>query len=103
MDGFVPTADSVANVRSFFSGHYQQYGINVQACCDAYCRFTTFSATSPGGTNDALAFLKWKFSKCLKDLMEAFIVLGDNAYVIDYRNTPHAEFAQFLLDSFNPL
>jgi hypothetical protein len=36
-----------------------------------------------GGTNDALAFLKWKFSKYLKDLMEAFIVLGDNAYVID--------------------
>ncbi|WP_288993171.1 transposase family protein [uncultured Marinobacter sp.] len=51
---------------------------------DAYCRFTAFSATSPGGTNDALAFLKWKFSKYLKDLMEAFIVLGDNAYVIDY-------------------
>jgi hypothetical protein len=80
----VPTSDSVANVRSFFSGHYQRYGINVQACCDAYCRFTAFSATSPGGTNDALAFLKWKFSKYLKDLMEAFIVLGDNAYVIDY-------------------
>jgi hypothetical protein len=73
----VPRADYVSNVRSFFSGHYQQYGINVQACCNAYCRFTAFSANSPGGTNDALAFLKWKFSKYLKDLMEAFIVLGD--------------------------
>jgi hypothetical protein len=38
----------------------------------------------PGGTNDALAFLRWQLSKYLKDLMEAFIVLGDNASVIDY-------------------
>ncbi len=72
----VPRADYVANVRSFFSGHYQRYGINVQACCDACCRFTAFSATCPGGTNDALAFLRWQLSKYLEDLMEPFIVLG---------------------------
>ena len=30
----VPTKAEVDNVRSFFSGHYQCYGVNVQTVCD---------------------------------------------------------------------
>jgi hypothetical protein len=26
--------------RLYFSGQYQRYGINIQACCDSHCRFT---------------------------------------------------------------
>jgi hypothetical protein len=44
MDGLllrirVPAAGEVGHVTSFFSGHYQAYGINVQAACDHQCRF----------------------------------------------------------------
>jgi hypothetical protein len=36
----------------FFSGHYQKYGVNIQACCDTSCRFTFVGIGGPGVTND---------------------------------------------------
>ena len=44
LDGYllrikVPPKDKVKNVRSFFSGHYQCYGVNIQAVADHHCRF----------------------------------------------------------------
>jgi hypothetical protein len=35
-----PTKEEAKNVQSFFSGHYQAYGLNVQAAADHHCRFT---------------------------------------------------------------
>jgi hypothetical protein len=40
LDGYLlsivtPAKKHAKNVRSYFSGHYQKYGINIQACCDA--------------------------------------------------------------------
>ena len=32
-----PSAKEAGNVKSYFSGHYQRYGINVQAACDYQC------------------------------------------------------------------
>jgi hypothetical protein len=32
-----PSKKEVKNVRSYFSGHYQNYGVNVQAACDHHC------------------------------------------------------------------
>ena len=29
--------DAGGNPRSYYSGHYNQYGLNVQAVCDAHC------------------------------------------------------------------
>lgn len=80
----VPTRAEVGNVQSFFSGHYQRYGINVQACCDSSCRVLAYSSSCPGGMGDALAFLKWQLSTMLDNLMEPFIVLGDNAYTVNF-------------------
>ena len=42
VDGYLlpivtPRKKHAKNVRSYFSGHYQKYGINIQACCDANC------------------------------------------------------------------
>jgi hypothetical protein len=31
----VPSSNETPNVSSYFSGHYQVYGLNVQATCDA--------------------------------------------------------------------
>jgi hypothetical protein len=36
----LPIRNQTANVSAYFSGHYQCLGVNVQACCDAHCRFT---------------------------------------------------------------
>jgi hypothetical protein len=32
----VPSADEVTCVKSYFSGHYQCYGVNVQATCNVH-------------------------------------------------------------------
>ena len=34
-----PPSTQVANVKSFFSGHYKSYGVNVQAVCDSNCSY----------------------------------------------------------------
>jgi DDE superfamily endonuclease len=41
---------------SFFSGHYQCHGLNVQAACDAKCHFIFLPIRCPGGTGDSEAF-----------------------------------------------
>jgi len=38
----VPTASETMNKSSYFSGHYQCHGLNVQAACNAACRFFLF-------------------------------------------------------------
>ncbi|KAG7352898.1 hypothetical protein IV203_008946 [Nitzschia inconspicua] len=43
-----PSAGEVGNVRSYFSGHYQCNGVNVQAACDAHCRFLFIGVAGPG-------------------------------------------------------
>lgn len=47
-----PTAVNTPNVLSFFSGHKNGYGLNVQATCDANYRFCSMSAIAAGSTND---------------------------------------------------
>ena len=53
-----PSKSKTGNVKSFFSGHYQTYGINIQAACDAKCRFISICVAAPGGTSDIAAFRK---------------------------------------------
>lgn len=55
----VPSSNEVDQVRPYFSGHYRCYGVNVQACCDAQCRFTSVSISNPGSTGDAVAYQDW--------------------------------------------
>jgi len=45
------------NVKVYFSGHYQTYGINVQAACDHQCRFV-YAALAASGANDIAAYRK---------------------------------------------
>jgi len=46
------------NVNAYSSGHYQTYGINVQAACDHQCRFIYDALAAPGGANDIAAYRK---------------------------------------------
>ena len=68
------------NVRKYFSGHYQTYGINIQACCDVYSRFTAVNMSCPGSTSDAVALLEWKLNEQRQSFPYGFYLVGDNAY-----------------------
>ncbi len=37
-----------ANPRSYFNGHKQGYGVNLQVVCDAFCRVIAASCNTPG-------------------------------------------------------
>ena len=85
IDGFllpikVPSKAEVGNVSSYFSGHYQCYGLNVQAICDANCRFLFMSASSPGSVNDRVAYEHSNLSDIVDRLPLDFAVVADAAY-----------------------
>ena len=52
----VPPASAVGNVISYFSGHYQRYGLNVQAIVDHLGRFLFIAVAAPGSQPDGNAF-----------------------------------------------
>jgi len=65
LDGYllqikVPSSTETGNVKAYFSGYYQTYGINVQAACDHKCRFVYAAVATPGGANDIAAIRKSK-------------------------------------------
>ena len=76
-----PSSKETGNVTAFFSGHYAEYGINVQAACDSYCRFVYVSVAAPGRTSDVVAYRNISLSKLIKDLPFGKYVVADNAYV----------------------
>jgi hypothetical protein len=69
-------------VQSYFSGHYQCYGHNVPATCDANCRFTSLSVLYPGGTSDSKAFYASQSDNLVEYLPNGFHVISENAYVL---------------------
>jgi hypothetical protein len=44
----------VHNTSNFFSGHYQRFGLNVQAMCDAHLHFMFLGITGLGDINNVL-------------------------------------------------
>ena len=86
IDGWLCTIEKpsdVENPSDFFSGHYQKYGINVQALCDANLRIIYISVAANGSTNDCRAFRRLKkLRSWLEKLPKGFFILGDNAYSI---------------------
>ncbi|GMF59727.1 unnamed protein product [Phytophthora fragariaefolia] len=75
----VPSRKEVNRVSTFFLGHYQRYGVNVQACVDHCSRFIAMSSASPGGMGDALAFTRWDLSSIVDDFPAGLFLAGDNA------------------------
>jgi len=85
LDGYllqikVPSSSATGNVKAYFPGHYQTYGINIQAACDYKCRFVYAAVAAPGGTNDIAAFRKTGLSQMIKMLPPRKFVVGDNTY-----------------------
>ncbi len=78
----VPSQSETMNVSSYFSVHYQCYGVNVQATCDANCRFTSISILCPGGSGDSKAFAASSLQQFVSTLPRGFYVVADNAYTL---------------------
>lgn len=89
VDGYLlsiqaPSKRSVSNARSYFSGHYSKFGVNIQAMCDSNCIFTYFAVSAPGATNDRVAIREQIAGKSLHDfienLPEDYVAIADAAY-----------------------
>eukprot|EP00918_Siedleckia_nematoides_P030227 GHVU01065363.1.p1 GENE.GHVU01065363.1~~GHVU01065363.1.p1 ORF type:complete len:449 (+),score=34.39 GHVU01065363.1:334-1680(+) len=76
-----PAANEVGNVKSFFSGHYQAYGVNVQVACDHRSRFVSVCVAKPGGTNDVVAYEACSMRAAVDALPPGRYIIADNAYV----------------------
>ena len=87
IDGWLCTIEKpkdVSNPSKFFSGHYQRFGFNVQAICDANLCFIHIAVAGKGQTNDARAFRKMTvLQKWLDSVANlGYFIVGDNAYPI---------------------
>jgi hypothetical protein len=75
-----PSKKEAKNVRSFFSGHYQTYGMNIQGACDHLCRFTFLGVAGPGVMSDRDAIEQFEFKDLIENLPGTYCVIGDCAY-----------------------
>jgi hypothetical protein len=85
VDGYLlainaPSKKQGKNVRSFFSGHYQKYGVNVQAACDHHSRFTFIALAGPGVMGDREACRECNLYDLIENLPGNFCAIGDCAY-----------------------
>lgn len=63
-----PSKSEVRNVKSFFSGHYQTYGLNIQAACDHNCRFLFVGVAGPGVMGDRDAIKQIRLGSLIESL-----------------------------------
>ena len=74
--------ESNGNPRSFYSGHYDVYGLNVQAVCDVNCCFLFFGVVAPGKCGNQVAFERTLLFEYIKHLPDGYYMIGDAAYSV---------------------
>ena len=84
LDGYhmeiaTPPKKEVHNVKSYFSGHYQTYGINIQAARDHNCHFLFIGVGGPGIMGDREAVKESGLSKLVKKLPGLLYCIGNCA------------------------
>ncbi|CAM9710914.1 unnamed protein product, partial [Heterosigma akashiwo] len=75
-----PSARESDAPSKYFSGHYHKNGLNVQAMCDVFLKFTFAAIKCPGSTSDSMALLLSSFSLLLLCLAPGLYILADAAY-----------------------
>jgi DDE superfamily endonuclease len=93
LDGFlvrikVPTKKEAANVRVFFSGHYQCYGVNCQAATDHLSQFIYFAVAAPGVSKDRDAVKHCGLKNLIEKLRKGVCVIADAAYELTEHMVP---------------
>ena len=86
VDGFFqaiacPPVSEVSNQTSYYSGHYENFGLSCQAVCTHDLTFIYFGVVAPGSTNDIIAITKTDnlMDEIWKLALGRFLV-GDAAY-----------------------
>jgi DDE superfamily endonuclease len=85
---YTPPKNTAGNVKSYYSGHYQCHGINIQAVCDHHSRFIFFAVAAPGSTNDRDAIKETELPKVLEAVPDGFVIIADAAYEPTERVVP---------------
>ena len=93
LDGYhmeiaTPPKKEVQNVKSYFSGHYQTYSINIQAVCDHNCRFLFIGVGGPGVMGDREAIKESGLYDLVEKLPGLLYCIGDCAYTPTEHLTP---------------
>jgi DDE superfamily endonuclease len=99
-----PSKKEAKNVKSFFSGHYQTYGVNIQAACDHHCRFVFIGVAGPGVLGDREAVNQVALGKLIESLPGLYCAIGDCAYTPTEHLVPIFRADQALIakhDNFN--
>jgi hypothetical protein len=88
IDGFFqpticPTVKATnGNVRAYYSGHYNRYGLNCQALCDSDLRFLFFGVMGPGNKSDQPAYEETGLAEIIENLPAGLFIAADAAYVV---------------------
>jgi hypothetical protein len=93
LDGYLlhivtPRKKKNRNVRSYFSGHYQRYGVNIQASCDAHGRFTFVGVGGPGVIKDRNAVKVSGLHSKIENIPQGYVCIADCAYQPTEKLTP---------------
>jgi DDE superfamily endonuclease len=75
-----PSKKEAGNIRSFYSGHYSSYGLNIQGACDHICRFVFLGVAAPGVVGDREALFQCPLGDMIESLPGLFFAVGDCAY-----------------------
>ena len=109
LDGYdlqtiTPFGKEVHNVQSYFSGHYQTYGVNIQAACNHNCHFLFIGVTGPGIMGDHQAIHECGLSKLVESTRGVLYCIGDCAYTLTEKLLPiyrSEQSAKERYDNFN--
>ena len=91
-------------MQSYFSGHYQTYGVNIQAACDHNCRFLFIGVTGPGVMGDQQAIHECGLSTLVKSTCGVLYCIGGCAYTLVEKLLPiyrSKQAAKERYDNFN--
>ena len=72
--------EEVHNVKSYFSGHYQTFGINIQVACNHNRHFLFIGVGGPGVMGDREAVKESGLSELVEKLPSLLYCIGDCAY-----------------------
>ena len=75
-----PPKKEVHNVKSYFSGHYQTYSINIQVACNDNCHFLFIGVGGPDIMGDREAVKESGLSELVEKLPGLLYCIGDCAY-----------------------
>ena len=97
VDGFFqaitcPMVSEVSNQTSYYSGHYENFGLNCQAVCTHDLTFIYFRVIAPGSMNDIIAITKTdNLMDEIQKLAPSRFLVGDAAYELTEHLLTHTQ------------